>query len=135
MLNDPYVTKNPDYRDLDLDFFVNPSTKDILKKVGVEAIKRSVRNLILTNKWERPFASGLGSGIRNLLFENASPLVSIEISQKIQDLLRAYEPRIRVTNVDVSDDIDNNGYNIRLEYIILNRELPVISTLFLERIR
>lgn len=135
MINDPYVTKNPDYRDLDLDFFANPSTKDILKKVGVEAIKRSVRNLILTNNWERPFRSDLGSDIRNLLFENASPFTAIDIQQKIIDLLVAQETRIRVSEVIVTEDIDNNGYNIRLEYVILNRELPVISTLFLERIR
>lgn len=137
MINDPYVSKNPDYKDLDLDFLLNPATKDIVKKTGVEAIKRSVRNIILTNTWERPFASDIGSDIRELLFENASPFTSAILKQRILDTLQAHEPRIRVTSdgVIVTDDSDNNGYNIRLEYIIINRELPVVSTLFLERIR
>jgi hypothetical protein len=132
---DPYVNRQPDYKDLDLDFFKHPTTKDVVKKVGADAIKRSVRNLVMTNFYERPFNPMLGSNVRGLLFELTTPLTSVYIKDSIIDLLVNHEPRIRLQDVKVRDDSENNGYNITLEYIILNRELPVVTTLFLERIR
>jgi phage baseplate assembly protein W len=77
----------------------------------------------------------LGSNVRGLLFELTTPLTSVYIKDSIIDLLVNHEPRIRLQDVKVRDDSENNGYNITLEYIILNRELPVVTTLFLERIR
>ena len=132
---DPYVNRQPDYKDLDLDFFKHPTTKDVVKKVGADAIKRSVRNLVMTNFYERPFNPELGSNVRSLLFELASPLTAIYIKDTIFELLIAKESRIRLQEVRVTEDAPNNGYNVTLEYIILNRELPVVTTLFLERIR
>ena len=132
---DPYINRQPDYKDLDLDFFKHPTTKDVVKKVGADAIKRSVRNLVMTNFYERPFNPMLGSNVRGLLFELTTPLTSVYIKDSIIDLLVNHEPRIRLQDVKVRDDSENNGYNITLEYIILNRELPVVTTLFLERIR
>ena len=131
----PYVTRDTDYSDLDLDFFAHPTTKDVLKKTGSEAIKRSVRNLVFTNFYERPFRHYIGSDVRSILFENATPLTTIYLKDAITILLENYEPRIRLTDVSVSEDLDNNGYNVTISYVIRNRELATTSTLFLERIR
>ena len=130
-----YVSREPDYADLDLDFFANPTTKDIVKKTGDEAIKRSIRNLLVTNHYERPFRSYIGSGIRRLLFDNATPFTAILLKDAIELVINNFEKRVKLTNVEVTPDYDNNGFNVRLEYIILNREQPVITSMFLERIR
>lgn len=135
MANNPFVSRLPDYSDLDLDFFAHPTTGDVMKKTGDEAIKRSIRNLILTNHFDRPFQSGIGSNVRQLLFENITPLTAIYLSDAISLMINRWEPRVRLQNVEVTPDEDNNGFNVRLEYIILNRELPVVTTIFLERIR
>lgn len=132
---DQYVNREPDYKDLDLDFFKNPTTKDVMKKVGAEAIKRSIRNLVMTNFYERPFRPQIGSDIRSLLFENYEPLVSIYLRDVIIDLINSFETRVRLKEVIVDEDYDNNGFNVSIEYVILNRQIRVTSTLFLERIR
>jgi len=129
------INREPDYKDLDLDFFAHPTTKDVQKKTGTEAIKRSVRNLIFTNFYDRPFQSYIGSDVRALLFENADPFTAVLLQDAITLCLQNFEPRVKVQNVVVSEDIDNLSYNVRLEYIILNKELPVVQTIFLERIR
>ncbi len=129
------VNREPDYSDLDLDFFRHPTTKDVTRKVGTEAIKRSVRNLIFTNFYDRPFQSYIGSDIRALLFENADPFTAVRLKQAIESCLANYESRVSVQKVVVTEDIDANAYNVRLEYVILNKELPVVQTIFLERIR
>ena len=129
------INRNPDYSDLDLDFMMNPTTGDVNIKTGAEAIKRSVRNLVFTNFNERKFNSQLGSDVTALLFENFTPLTSIYLKDAITALINNFEPRVKLQSVDVSQDIDNNGFNVTLQYIILNRNQPVTSTLFLERIR
>ena len=135
MAQGPFIIREPDYSDLDLDFFANRSTKDVVRKTGEEAIKRSVRNLLFTNNYERPFQSYIGSGIRALLFENHGPMTSILLKDQIELTLKNFEPRIAVKDVVIEDDIDNNGFQVTLSYIILNSDEPVITTLFLERIR
>ena len=129
------INRDPNYSDLDLDFFKHPTTGDVTRKTGVEAIKRSVRNLIFTNFYDRPFQSYIGSDIRALLFENADPFTAVRLKEAIEICLQNFESRISVQNVVVSEDIDNHGYNVRIEYVILNKELPVIQSVFLERIR
>ena len=129
------VNRSPDYSDLDLDFFKHPTTKDVSMKIGTEAVKRSVRNLIMTNFYDRPFQSYIGSDVRALLFENADPFTAVRLQQAIESCLVNFEKRVKVQKVVVSEDIDNHGYNVRIEYIILNKEQPVVQTIFLERIR
>lgn len=131
---DNYVNRSPDYKDLDLDFIPNPATGDINILNGEQAIKRSVRNLVLTNFYERKFQSVIGSDASALLFDLASPLTAIYLQNAISAVINDFEPRVRLQNVTVIDDSDNNGYNVTIEYIILNRNLPTISSLFLERI-
>jgi hypothetical protein len=132
----PIVTsRQPDYADLDLDFLPHPTTGDILRKTGQDAIKRSVRNLILTNYYEKPFRPGIGSNALRLLFDNANPLTATFLKDAIMEVIRNYEPRVEMINLAVNFDIDNNGYNVDMQYVILNRNEPVITTIFLERIR
>lgn len=135
MAQGPFINRAPDYRDLDLDFLAHPTTKDVVIKTGEDAIKRSVRNLVMSNFYERPFRSNLGSNVRGLLFENATPLTAIFIKDAIREVINNFEPRVKVNDVQVQFDYDNNGFNVRLEYIILNRELPIVTSMFLERIR
>ena len=135
MAQGPFINRAPDYTDLDLDFLAHPTTKDVVKKTGADAIKRSVRNLVMSNFYERPFRSNLGSNVRGLLFENATPLTAIFLKDAIREVINNFEPRVRLSDVQVQFDLDNNGFNVRLEYVILNRELPIITSMFLERIR
>lgn len=130
------VARKPDYSDLDLDFLPHPTTGDVVKKVGEDAIKRSVRNLILTNFYDRPFRSYIGSNVQKLLFENFNPLTVQFLKDAINEVIRNYEPRVSLTNVNVSDsNEDKNGFNVSISYIIINRNQPVTINLFLERIR
>jgi phage baseplate assembly protein W len=132
----PIVTsRKPDYSDLDLDFIPHPTTGDIVRKTGPDAIKRSVRNLILTNFYEKPFRPGIGSNATKLLFDNANPLTATFLKDAIMEVVRNYEPRVEMIDVFVNFDIDNNGYNVEMRYVILNRNEPIITTIFLERIR
>lgn len=135
MANLVFVNRDPDYSDLDLDFFKHPTTKDVVRKTGDEAIKRSIRNLVFTNFYERPFRSFIGSGVRQMLFENATPLTGNYLSEMIQNVITNFEPRVSVLNVRVSVDEDRNGFNVELQYVIKNRQQPVISNIFLERVR
>jgi phage baseplate assembly protein W len=129
------ISRKNDYSDLDLDFMPHPTTKDVMKKTGIEAIKRSVRNLLLTNFYDRPFQSQIGSNALKLLFDNASPITANFLTNAIRETLNNFEPRIRIDRLEVNFDFDNNGYNVRLFFVVLNRNEPAAITLFLERIR
>ena len=129
------ISRQPDYSDLDLDFKINPITGDINKKKGVDAVKRSIRNLIFTNYYERPFKTELGSGVPSLLFDNVDVITASSIKDAIMILINTFERRVRLLDVSVYADIDNNGFNIQMSYIILNTETPATFNLFLEKIR
>ena len=93
------ITRNvKQYRDLDL-FFSKKTNKDLNKVTDIEAVKRSVRNLILTNTFEKPFHPEIGGNVRGLLFENMTPMVSAIISRKIEDSIINHEPRARLVLV------------------------------------
>ncbi len=129
------ISRKPDYSDLDLDFMINPITGDINKKTGEDAIKRSVRNLIFTNYYERPFKSSIGSDVPKLLFDNVDPMTASFIEDAIARLINNFEPRVRLTGVRVKVDYDNNGFGVEVQYIMINTETPAAFNLFLERIR
>ena len=121
------------YSDLNLSFTKNPATKDVAKLFDVQAIKRSVKNIILTNKYERPFNSDFGCNLRGFLFENITEplLVIIKDSMAIEK----YEPRVTVEDVVVQNDEDNNGLNIMVSFLINGTEAPVSVSTFLQRVR
>ena len=113
--------------DLDLFFQKKASTKDINKVTNVQAVKRSVRNLVLLNHYEKPFHPEIGSGVREMLFENMTPLTSIILSKKVQDVIENYEPRARVENVQAFPRIDNNAYHLNIIFTILNAPTELIE--------
>jgi phage baseplate assembly protein W len=129
------VARKNDYSDLDLDFMPHPTTKDVMKKTGVESIKRSVRNLILTNFYDKPFQPYIGSNALKLLFDNATPITANFLNNAIREVITNFEPRVKLDNLLVNFDYDNNGYNVTLYFTILNRNEPAVINLFLERIR
>jgi phage baseplate assembly protein W len=129
------ISREPDFSDLDLDFIAHPTTGDIVRKRGAEAVKRSVRNLILTNFYDRPFQPSIGSNAQRLLFENPNQLTANFLTDAIREVIARFEPRIVLLGLDVNFDYDNNGYNVTLTYSLINRPEPLVSTIFLERIR
>ena len=129
------VRSNKAYSDLNLNFNKNPATKDVAKLRDVEAVKRAVRNLILTNRFERPFHPEIGSDIRSLLFENMTPVVEVLLKDRIKETIDVYEPRADVTDIIVSGDTDRNEYRVQIEFRVLNVPDPIVVTEFLQRLR
>jgi len=129
------VRSNRTYSDLNLNFNKNPATKDVAKLKDVEAVKRAVRNLILTNRFERPFHPEIGSDIRSLLFENMTPVVEVLLKDRIKETIDVYEPRADVTDIIVSGDSDRNEYRVQIEFRVLNVPNPIVVTEFLQRLR
>jgi len=123
------------FRDIDLDFNRNTVTNDVNVVEDIIAIKRSVRNLVQTNFYERPFHPELGCGVRGLLFENFTPLTMIYMKRKIQETLINYEPRISLTSVSVDDDQDKNRLVVDIHFRIIGVEGPQVVSTFLQRIR
>jgi phage baseplate assembly protein W len=123
------------YKDLDLDFGRNVVTNDVNKLTDVEAVKRSVRNLINTNHFERPFHPEIGGNVRALLFENITPLTALNLQRKIEEVLTNFEPRARVTQIIANPDIDRNGYQLEIKFYVIGIQNPITVETFLERLR
>ena len=126
---------NRTYKDLNLDFLQNTATKDIQTLTDVESVKRSVRNLINTNHYERPFHPEIGSNLRAMLFENISPQMTHAISKQIDLLLKNFEPRVRLVQVNVQPFIERNGYRASISFYVINTPERVEIETFLERLR
>ena len=123
------------YIDLDLDFTRHPVTNDVVKITDVEAVKRSVKNLINTQFYERPFHPELGCGVRDMLFENYTPMTGIFMRRKIEEVLRNYEPRASLTSIQVNEQMDRNAIDVVVNFYVLNLPNPVSVTTTLQRIR
>jgi len=123
------------YKDLNLDFQQNTATKDIQKMLDVESVKRSVRNLINLNYYEKPFHPEIGSNLRGLLFENITPQISHYIGKQIEMLIKNYEPRCRLVDVANRPNLDKNGYSVSISFYVVNTPNPVVVETFLERLR
>ena len=123
------------YKDLNLDFQKNTATKDIQKLTDIEAVKRSVRNLIKLNHYEKPFRPEVGSNLRAMLFENITPQINHAISKQIDLLIRNYEPRCRLVQLNVQPDVDRNGYRASISFFVVNHPERVEVETFLERLR
>jgi len=123
------------YKDLNLDFQQNSATKDIQKITDVESVKRSVRNLINLNYYEKPFHPEIGSNLRGLLFENITAQISHYMSKQIELLIKNYEPRCRMVEVVNRPDIDRNGYSVSVSFYVVNTPDPIQVETFLERLR
>jgi hypothetical protein len=128
-------TNSRRWSDLDLDFQAHPVTKDIVTKTDVEAVKRSVRNLILTNKYERPFQPQIDGGVTRHLFELGTPMTKHNVKSAIELAVANFEPRAEVISVFVGGDLDRNGFDVTIEFRVVNHPNPVTIELFLERLR
>ena len=123
------------FKDLNLDFQQNTATKDIQKITDVESVKRSVRNLINTNHYEKPFHPEIGSNLRGMLFELMSPQMNHLISKQIENLINNYEPRCNLVEVFAQPMFERNGYSVQISFMVNNHQEPVIVESFLERLR
>ena len=123
------------WADLDLDFTKHPVTKDIVIKTNIEAVKRSVRNLILTNRYERPFHPEIDGGVTRHLFGLATAHTKHDIALAVENCLKNFESRVVVDNVRVTGSLDNNGFNVSIFFRVVNSPEPIEMALFLERVR
>jgi len=123
------------YKDLDLDFGRNVVTNDVNKLTDVEAVKRSVRNLINTNHFERPFHPELGGNVRAMLFEPMTPLTALNLQRKVEEVLNNFEPRAKITQIIADPDIDRNAYRLSIKFYVIGIQNPIIVETFLERLR
>ena len=123
------------YKDLDLDFGRNTVTNDVNKLTDVEAVKRSVRNLINTNHFERPFHPELGGNVRALLFEPMTPLTALNLQRKVEEVLSNFEPRAKITQIIADPDIDRNAYRLEIRFYVIGIQNPITVETFLERLR
>ena len=124
------------YSDLDLFFGMNNSDKDVNIVYDAQAVKRSIRNLVLTNQYEKPFHPEIYSGVRGMLFELMTPITSVILAQQVEDVIDNFEPRARLAGVTAYPDLDRNAYEVTVEFYIVNAPTELIElTLVLERIR
>jgi phage baseplate assembly protein W len=128
------------YKDLNLFFTKNPLTKDVSKVTDVQAIKRSVRNLVLTDRGERLFHPEIGGDVKGSLFENFTPIMEVELRSAIKNVIEIYEPRVVLEDVKVNDpsgnDLDNNRLRITIQFYLDNvPEVLEEVDVFLNRIR
>ena len=120
------ITRNvKQYKDLDL-FFSKKTNKDLNKVTDIEAVKRSVRNLILHNTFEKPFHPEIGGNVRGLLFENMTPMTSAVIARKIEDTINNFEPRARLVGVKAQPDRDLNGYVVSVFFYVVNAPTELV---------
>lgn len=124
------------YKDIALSFERNAATKDVIVKKDVDAVKQSVRNLILTNHYERPFQPEIGSGISNLLFEPLDPITANSITRVIGEVITNFEPRAQLISVDAQPDYNGNSYEVTINFRVINVPGELVSlTTMLERSR
>jgi len=123
------------FSDLDLNFTKHPVTRDITRRYDDNAIKQSIKNLLLTRNFERPFHSEIGSPIRAMLFELPGPMFTNMLQRAIIDVINNFEPRVEILDVRIDDSVDANSVYITLEFKIVNTERPITLDLALERTR
>ena len=125
-----------EYVDLDLFFGKKSSNSDIQDLTNVKAVKRSIRNLILTNHYEKPFHPEIGSGVRDMLFENMTPVTSHILAKKIEDVILNFEPRARLVGVRAEPNLDRNTYEVTIEFYVVNQPTELVDlSVMLERLR
>jgi len=127
--------KPPRYIDIDLNFRANPATGDLVRRFDVDAVKSSIKNLIFTDYFERPFHQEIGSRLRNLLFEPIDEITTNEIRLSVFEVIKNFEPRAIVLTVDVQALPEQQEYRIEVFFQLVNTPEPVRLELFVERLR
>ena len=123
------------YTDLDL-FFGIKTNNDVNKVTDIQAVKRSIRNLVLLNAYEKPFHPEIAGGVREMLFELMSPMSAQIIARKVELVIRNFEPRARLIGVRATPDLDRNAYELTVEFYVVNAPTELVDlTVMLERLR
>ena len=130
-----YIDSVRNFRDLDLNFAIHPITKDVNVYKAEYAVINSVKNLILTNHFERPFQPEIGSNIRRLLFEPVDVILAAQLEREIEETVNNFEPRVQVSSIIATPAVDENGYKVIMEFFVINNPDPIKINFFLERIR
>ena len=124
------------YSDLDLFFGKKTSNSDVQDVTDVKAVKRSVRNLVLLNAYEKPFHPEISSGVRGMLFELMTPVTAVILAKQVEDVITNFEPRVRLVSVRSLPNLDKNAYEISIEFYVVNAPTELVDlTLLLERLR
>ena len=124
------------YRDLDLFFGKKSSNSDVQEITDVKAVKRSIRNLVLLNHYEKPFHPEIASGVRDMLFELMTPVTAQVLARKIEDVINNFEPRARLVGVSAIPLLDRNEYEVSIEFYVVNQPTELVDlTIMLERVR
>ena len=124
------------YSDLDLFFTKKTVGSDVNKVTDIQAVKRSLRNLINLNAFEKPFHPEISGGVRDLLFEPMTPITAVVLTRKIEDVINNFEPRVRLVSVRAIPDMDRNIYNVSIEFYVVNAPTELVDlSIMLERLR
>ena len=124
------------YSDLDLFFGKKSSDSDIQNITDIKAVKRSVRNLVLLNHYEKPFHPEIASGVRDMLFELMTPVTAQILARKVEDVINNYEPRARLVGVTAIPNLDRNMYEVSIEFYVVNQPTELVDlSIMLERLR
>jgi phage baseplate assembly protein W len=124
------------YSDLDLFFGKKTSNSDVQDVTDIKAVKRSVRNLVLLNHYEKPFHPEIASGVRDMLFENMTPVTAQILARKIEDVIQNFEPRARLVGVTALPNLDRNEYEVSIEFYVVNQPTELVDlSIMLERVR
>jgi len=131
------ITRNVrQYSDLDLFFSKKSSDSDISKVTDVQAVKRSIRNLVLLNPYEKPFHPEIAGGVREMLFELMTPITAQIIAKQVENVINNFEPRARLVGVRVQPDLDRNLYELTIEFYVVNAPTELVDmSVMLERLR
>lgn len=132
----PITTENKNiYRDFDLNFSNNPLTNDLTVKNDIQSINQSLKNLISTNLYERPFYPQIGSNIRNILFEPVDTITLLDLQDAIKYTIQNYEKRVRLIGVIAEDLPDQNSYRVQIRYEIRSSQYTTTFDTVLKRLR
>jgi len=131
------ITRNVrQYTDLDLFFGKKSSNSDVRDITDIQAVKRSIRNLVLLNHYEKPFHPEIASGVRDMLFELMTPVTATILARKIEDVINNFEPRARLISVNALPNLDRNEYEVSIEFYVVNQPTELVDlTIMLERVR
>ena len=131
------ITRNVrQYTDLDLFFGKKSSNSDVQEITDVKAVKRSIRNLVLLNHYEKPFHPEIASGVRDMLFELMTPVTATILARKIEDVINNFEPRARLISVNALPNLDRNEYEVSIEFYVVNQPTELVDlSILLERVR
>lgn len=123
------------FSDLDLNFLLHPVKKDLIISTNSNAIRKSLKNLVLTNHYERLFHPEIGSNVRKMLFELMSPLTENYLETEIFNVIKNFEPRVDLVSIEIESLYEYNAYNITITYYEKNATTPTVTEFLLERLR